>query len=206
MLPIIFLAFALFTGPSTAAPIEGGFGLKLGTILNTESSLAEKVDGFSNTVFQVKPPAPLKGFEHYTVYVTPISHTIYQIKAIRKYELLEDAQTDFEILNEVLARKYGKKETTNRSKTGTKAYVPDNEKGSTYDSKESSVNISIFKGRNIRQFNRYTHEYSDSPRVSITYRSNLRSLLEREKKELRKRNSDAGNNRETRIRDAQSSL
>ena len=89
-----------------AEPIDGAFGLKLGATLDVDGDGVEVVGGFEDAVYRVEPPTPLSGFQDYLVFVTPISHTIYQIKAFRYFGLKKQAEKEYSFLEKILDKKY----------------------------------------------------------------------------------------------------
>jgi len=177
----------LFANSVMAEPITGGFGLTLGTKLNVNSSLATNIERFPNTIFHVQVPKPIDGFDEYEVYVTPESHTIYQIKAIRYYKYLVDARVEFDVLEEILRDKYTVpiKRTTQKV---AQRHQPEAEGGgriSEFRRGGTKAVISLYDGRRVKKLNPNIRNYDIPSRVVITYYSEDVQKKSSEFKDLR---------------------
>jgi len=175
----------LFISNAMADPITGGFGLTLGAKLNVNSTLATNIKLFPETVYHVAPPKPLEGFDEYEVYVTPESHTIYQIKAIRYYNHSVDAKADFEVLEDILRAKYSAPVQRDHRKMSRHQPLPSSDgRESTFHRGDNFSTIYLYAGRKIKKLNPNIRNYDIASRVVITYYSNVVHEKAKEFKDL----------------------
>ena len=147
--------------------IEGAFGLKLGDKLDVNSDIVSKVDG-SEGIYRVNPPNPLKGFNEYIVYVTPQTHTIYQIRAFAYFGFGAQAKKRHNSLRDILKEKYSKDEYKKRTRTSAAVVNPN------VDGKflvgGRTVSISWYSGKKVASVETLGRS-TPRPRVLITYAS-----------------------------------
>lgn len=165
----ITLMIVLIIPLHAQAQIEGGFGLKLGDVLDVDSDELEAVKGSDNAVYRVKPPKPLPGFDVYQVYVTPLTHKIYQIRAFRHFKIVHGAKNEYTMLRKLLENKYGKEEDNGYQRLRSPG-MQDQGKGITIRRGSGSVSLAYYSGRDVAEVNKVTDQYV-FPRVVITYRN-----------------------------------
>jgi len=91
--------------------IEGAFGKKLGDVFDSSSSVrTERVaDGTPEgaPIYEFSPTARLGSFERYFVRITPNTHKIWSLEAVRDVEDKEAAQREQGAIMQQLVEKYG---------------------------------------------------------------------------------------------------
>ncbi|MDP6736672.1 MAG: hypothetical protein QF732_09280 [Nitrospinaceae bacterium] len=196
----------LVAHPALAAPIDSAFGLKLGDRLDVESPSVQKIKGITNDVYRVTPPKPLEGFGDYVVFITPLNHKIFRIRAIAKYEDLDDAHRDFKIFRNVLSDKYEKNIDSNGKSESIKVSVAENGNEQTFESNGNNVCISLLKGRDFEPSSRPGDLFVFSPRIAITYYSAKYDLFKIETEKINRLRSRNDGERYRRKRNARSVL
>ncbi len=192
-LSILFIVVLLSSITHAQAPIEGGFGLKLGDVLNTDSSEVEAVESFDTTVYRVAPPKPLSGFHDYMVYITPLTHKIYQIKAFHHFKTADAAKNEFFVLGNILKNKYWKTGRTRKGRTSPPLQPKD--KSARFRVGRNLIEISYYTPKDVANVDRVTDEFVYS-RVVITYRSKDIELRDEEFRVMYKnRQEQHGKNR-----------
>lgn len=187
------------------AQIEGGFGLKLGDVLAVDSGELEAVGEFGTTLYRVKPPKPLTGFDVYVVSVTPVTHRIYQIKAIRHFNLADAVKTEYEMLKKVLESKYARKgDGRIHQRHRGNEFREDKGPSATFSRGDNSVTITRYDGRDIDRVDVIKDEYK-YPRVVITFRSEDYKLMRDEEFRTQYKNQEETNG-EKRVEEAESVL
>lgn len=188
LLSVLTLAALLFIPMHAHAQIVGGFGLKLGDVVDVKSDTLQPIDWSGGTVFKIKPPRPLTGFDEYLVYITPLTHKIYQVKAFRHFRSAKGAEIEYDALKKVLMSKYGRVEAK-RTLKGRPENPPD---GSlTIKRGNHLVTIAKYEGRDIAQVDRLMDEYI-YPRVVITYRNRNFKMRDKEFETIHQRQEADG--------------
>jgi hypothetical protein len=105
--PIGAVALASFAGET----IEGAFGRKLGDVFDPSSSIrtARTADGTPEgaPIYEFSPATRFGSFEHYYVRITPTTHKIWRLEAVRDVDDRDAAQKEQAVITQHLKEHYG---------------------------------------------------------------------------------------------------
>ncbi len=114
LLPIARLAVpigAVALSSLAGEPIEGAFGRKLGDVFDPSSSIRTEraADGTPEgaPIYEFSPATRFGSFEHYYARITPATHKIWSLEAVRDVEDKEAAQREQAAIMQQLKEKYG---------------------------------------------------------------------------------------------------
>ena len=94
--------------------IEGGFGIDLGQKIEEKNlpqdlAMARLDENNDEVIYSFTPQHPYEPLSEYRVYVTPRSGRVYRIEAEGYFRKRESCVEELELLEDILTRKYGKK-------------------------------------------------------------------------------------------------
>ncbi len=108
LLPLLVLLSLIATQPVAAAdPIEGAFGMTLGSEFDTSTAIGKNSLTDGTPMYQFAPESPFRSLSSYYVLITPKTRRIYSIWAIGSFPNDESAKKEQAVIMELLTQKYG---------------------------------------------------------------------------------------------------
>lgn len=87
--------------------LHGLFGMKLCKVMDQEEPCVTNNAG--ELVYQFTPQKPFRGFTHYVAFATPVTRTVYGIRALQKIGYGDDADKEIDTVIQILEMKFNTK-------------------------------------------------------------------------------------------------